>query len=285
PSPAASPTVAPTVTARPAVEFVGFVDTVREPRFDLPAESRRTGVRRYALGHLVAGGDGCVPKWTGALDRGGDPLPGRIARLRAVSGEATPVFGGPGGRELAAACTRPGALAAAYSGVAGAFGSGAVDFEVRDGEAGATVLRRAKAIRALQRERDLRVTFTLSMKPYGLAASDVAMLRTTRRAGAEIDTVNLLATVEPPGGDRLRGIAAGVRAASGQIARAQALAGPEEAWRRIALTPVLGRARGLTETEARKLSAYAARHGLAWLSLRGDGAEPAASRILWRGLT
>jgi chitinase len=280
-----SPAVSPTVAGEPAVMFMGFVDTAREPHFDLAGESRRTGVRRYALGYLVAGADGCAPKWTGGLDPGSNPVFNGIGRLRALGGDAMPVFGGPDGREPAIACTRPGALAAAYRRVIGAFDAGAVDFEVREGEDEAVVLRRARAIRALQRERELRVSFTLPLKPYGLAESDVAMLRATRKAGAQITTVNLLGTVKASGGNRLHAIAAALEAAREQIARAQDLSDPDEAWRRIALTPVLAGARGLSQDEARTLTAYAARHGLAWLSLRGGVPEPAVQRILGRGFT
>ncbi|MEO3869056.1 hypothetical protein ABGB18_09525 [Nonomuraea sp. B12E4] len=177
--------------------FVGFVDTAREPGFDLPVEFRRTGVRRYALGHLVAGGDGCAPKWTGALDPGENPVANRIGRLRALGGDAAPVFGGPGGEDLADTCLRPGGLAAAYRRVVGAFDAAAVDFEVRDGADSAAVQRRARAIRAVQRERRLRVSFTLRLRPDGLSPGDVAMLRATRQAGADVGTVNLLAAMEP----------------------------------------------------------------------------------------
>ncbi|MFG1709902.1 hypothetical protein ACFLIM_42735 [Nonomuraea sp. M3C6] len=281
-----SPTASSPV-ASPAAAFsgfVGFVDIAREPGFDLPKESRRTGVRRYALGHLVAGGDGCAPKWAGTLDPGRNPVANGIGRLRALGGDAAPVFGGPGGRELAVTCVRPGGLATAYRRVVGAFDAGSIDFEVRDSKDRAAVLRRARAIQAMQHERRLRVSFTLPLKSYGLGAGDVAMLRATRRAGAEVGTVNLLAAIEPRAASdgRLHRVAAAVRAARDQIARAQGLADPDEAWRRVALTPVLAREGDLSELDARKLAAYAARHGLAWLSLRGVAPPPRVSRILWR---
>ncbi|MEV0994904.1 hypothetical protein [Nonomuraea sp. NPDC050202] len=338
---------------RASAAFVAFVDTARQPTFDLPAQARRTGVRRYALGHLVAGGDGCSPKWSGLLDRDGAASPGRtgpadgdgaaspgrtepvdgdgsaspgrtglvdpdsvlaadrtglvdsdgtlaadrtglldpgrnpvanrIGRLRALGGDAAPVFGGPAGPELAATCTKPGGLAAAYRRVVGAFDAAAVDFEVRDSADRAAVLRRARAIHAMQRERRLRVSFTLPLRRDGLAPGDAAMLRATREAGAEVETVNLLAPVEPRStrGARLGLVAASVRAAAEQVARAHGLADPGQVWRRIALTPVLADEGDLSERDARTLTGYAARHGLAWLSLRGVTPKPDVSRILW----
>ncbi|TYB68479.1 hypothetical protein FXF51_11605 [Nonomuraea sp. PA05] len=329
--PAARPsgTPPPTPAGAPHAAFVGFVDTAREPTFDLPGQARRTGVRRYALGHLVAGGDGCSPKWSGLpdtdppvmaggadqsaataddasqdsdvpdqegagaarahtraglLDPGRNPVANRIGKLRAMGGDAAPVFGGPDGPELAATCTRPGGLAAAYRRVVGAFDAEAVDFEVRDSADRAAVLRRARAIHAVQRERRLKVSFSLPLRRDGLAPGDAAMLRATREAGAEVGTVNLLAAIEPRStrGARLGLVAASVRAAAEQVARAHGLTDPVAAWRSIALTPVLADAGDMSERDARTLADYAARRGLAWLSLRGVTPKPDVSRILWR---
>ncbi|GGS69258.1 hypothetical protein ACFFV7_17060 [Nonomuraea spiralis] len=284
PAPAPPPPRVPVAVPERTGSFMGFVDTAADPGFDLAAESRRTGVTRYALGHLVAGGDGCLPRWAGPPRPGGDPVAAGLGRLRAAGGDAFPVFGGPGGPELAVACTRPGGLATAYRKAAGAFGAGTMGFEVRDAADPAAVLRRARALRALQQERPLRVCFTLRLEPDGLDAADLEMLRATRRAGARVDTVELLAEMEPrtaPSG-RLRRLGSAVRAAAGQLARAWALPGEEQVWARLALTPVLARGGDLDESEAGKLSAYAVRHGLAWLSLRGTSPKPDVSRILWR---
>ena len=111
--------------------YVRFVDTAAEPGFDLPADARRSGVRWYALGHLVAGPDGCTSRWAGRLDFGHDPVAKRIGGLRAVGADAGLVFGGPDGGEPAATCTRPGALAAAYRRVVGAFDADYIDFDLR----------------------------------------------------------------------------------------------------------------------------------------------------------
>ncbi|TDE50216.1 hypothetical protein E1295_19510 [Nonomuraea mesophila] len=284
--PSPSPSLSPVVSEEPPTTFVAFVDTAREPGFDLPASSRRTGVRRYALGHLVAdagpSGDGCVPAWTGS------PAPGKpIGRLRALGGDAALVFGGPGGRALATTCTRPGGLATAYRRIIGAYDATTVDFEVRDSADRAAVLRRARAIHAVQQERDLRVSFTLALRPGGLSPADVAMLRTTRRAGADVGTVNLLAPLEGRTAHRgrLGKVATAVRAARVQIARAQGVDDPGEAWERIALTPVLAGGSDLGASDARTLAAYATRHRLAWVSLRGAEPSHGVSRILLRALS
>lgn len=278
PAPRPSPAVEPMVADKePPPAFVGFVDTARDPGFNLPVESLRTGVVRYALGHLIAGGDGCAPRWAGPSRPGGNPVSAGIRGLRAVGGEAIPVFGGPGGRDPAASCTRAGALVGAYRKAVEAFGASSAEFEIRDSADRAAVLRRARAVHALQRERRLAVCFTLPLGPYGLGTADVAMLRATRQAGAEVETVNLLAPLDPGGLSRT---ATAIRTANDQIAQAQGRSSGQM-WRHLALTPVLARAGDLGEPDARKLSAYATRHGLAWLSLRGTAPERDISRILW----
>ncbi|GAA4505544.1 hypothetical protein [Nonomuraea ferruginea] len=353
PPPARATPAPPPVPPGPS-GFVTFVDTAADPGFDLPTDARRTGTRWYALGHLTAAPDGCAQRWAGRLAFGHDPVANRIAGLRALGGDAGLVFGGPAG-EAAATCTRPGALAAAYRRAVGAFDARYVDFDLpRPGDQ-ATVLRRARAIRAVQRERRLSVSFTLPLHPDGLSARDALMLRLTREAGARLATVNVLAEIAPqnapegrllrlakavraaqtqltspygptvanktttrqpsrPTGtaaaaigerprsaataqaatgepSRLTGTAAAAtgepsgltgadRAAAGALARAAGSDGISGGPPRLALTCVLADPGDLSVTDARKLAAFAARHGLAWLSLRGAAPDPEVARAL-----
>lgn len=275
-----TPTPSPPVPERPSA-FVAFVDTAREPGLNLPATARRTGLRWFTLGHLVAGRDGCSPRWGGQLDPASNPVANKIGRLRAEGADAGLAFGGTAGRELSAACTSPDALAAAYRRAIAAFHATYVDFEIRDSADTATTLRRAAAIRTLQRESPLAVSFTLPIDGTGLARADQDLLRLTREAGAEIGTVNLLAAIEPQaaGLARMRRLATAVRTAERQLAEAL---GTADAWSRIALTSVLVSPADLSQIDARKLTTFAARHELAWLSLRGAAPAREASEILWR---
>ncbi|MEU4405291.1 hypothetical protein AB0F88_12235 [Streptosporangium sp. NPDC023963] len=282
PGPAAEPPP-PSAVARPS-GFVAFVDAVREPRFNLSREARRSHVRWFTLGHLTAGQKGCVPKWGGLQDQRGNPVANRLAPLRAAGGNAGLAFGGPAGRELAAACSDLARLTAAYRRAIGIFNATYIDFEVHGPAGGATVLRRARAIAALQREaagegRPLTVSFTLPVTGAGLSPAGQEMLRTTRAAGAEIAAVNLLAPVDAASGagSRLRPIASAVRAAHPQIARSL---GESAAWNRIALTPVLAGPGDLTRLEARRLAAFTSRNRLAWLSTRGAALSPGITRFL-----
>ncbi|MDP9866636.1 MULTISPECIES: hypothetical protein [Streptosporangium] len=275
--------LSPRASVRPS-GYVPFVDTGDGPLSNLTRTARQGGVRWFTLGHLTAGPDGCTAEWAGGRQRPGGPVAGRLGRLRAAGGDAGLAFGGPAGRELATACTDPGRLVAAYRRAVAAFGATYVDFEVRDPGDGETVLRRAGAIAALQREaaargRPLTVSFTLPVSGTGLTPGDQTMLRSTREAGAEIAAVNLLAPLQAAAGGRsdLRAVAAAVRAAHPQVAGS--LAEPT-AWHRIALTPVLTGPQDLTATDARKLTAFTARNGLAWLSTRGAAPTPEVARLL-----
>ncbi|GIH99637.1 hypothetical protein Pta02_16460 [Planobispora takensis] len=264
--------------------FVTFVDVVRHPSFDLPRAARRGDVRWFALGHLTAGPDGCTPRWGGRQEQGDNPAAAGLGRLRAAGGDAGLVFGGPFGRELAAVCVAPGALAAAYRQAVGAFDAVHIDFEVQDSADHETVRRRAEALATLQREaqargRPLAVSFSLPATETGLSPRDQMMLRTTREAGVRIAAVNLLVPIRPvpAGGSRLRPAASAVRAAQPQIA---AGLGEPTASERVALTFVLADPGDLSTADARKVADFAARNGLAWLSARGASPDPEAVRLL-----
>ncbi|WP_433240666.1 hypothetical protein ACQPYK_34875 [Streptosporangium sp. CA-135522] len=277
------PALSPPAPARPA-GFVPFVDTVRDPLFNLTRAARQDDLRWFTLGHLTAGQNGCTPAWGGRQEREGAPVAGRLGRLRAAGGDAGLAFGGPAGAELATACTDLDRLIAAYRQAMGAFGATYIDFEVSEAGDEETVLRRADAIATLQREavakgRPLTVSFTLPVTRTGLSLHDQTMLRSTREAGAEITAVNLLAPIErtSTGQADLHSIASAVRAAQPQIARSL---GEPAAWHRIALTPLLTGPWDLTEADARKLVAFTAGNELAWLSTRGATPAPGVARIL-----
>ncbi|GAA3100469.1 hypothetical protein [Nonomuraea salmonea] len=76
-------------------------------------------------------------------------------------------------------------------------------------------------------------------------------------------------------------MAAGVRKAAEQLAEAHDLTIEDEVWPHLALTPVQANTGDLSAGDARRLTAYATRHRLAWLSLRGAAPEADVSRILW----
>ncbi|MGV9601791.1 hypothetical protein ACWDR1_34555 [Streptosporangium sandarakinum] len=261
-------------TGRPS-GFVPFADVARDPSFTGYGAAGRS--RWVVLGHLVAVGDGCAAGWAGLPGRAG-AIASRLGPMRAAGGEVGVVFGGPAGREPAAACADPDRLVAAYRRVIGALGASYAAFEPDEPDGPETVLRRAHAIAALQREaaargRPLTVGVVLPATAAGLTPRGRAMLRSTRLAGVEIGAVDLLVPLDrtPAGRARLGAVAAAVRAAQPQVARSL---GRPAAWDRIALSPVLTGPRGLTGAETRTLTGFTARNGLAWLSVREAAPVP-----------
>ncbi|GII54510.1 hypothetical protein Pth03_28990 [Planotetraspora thailandica] len=268
--------------ARPS-GYMGFADVARNPRFDLSAGARNTGVLWYTIGHLTAGPDGCSPTWDGTARRG-DMVAERLGELRAQGGDAALSFGGPSGPELSATCEDPARLLAAYREVLDAFQPASIDFEVNDSSDTAAVERRAAAIALLQDEagtagRPLGVTFTLPVAEDGLDPDDVTMLRAAHDAGAEIDTVNLLMRFVPGSPDNLRRLSIGARSAHTQLAEALGVGG-RPLWHRIGLTPILASADDLGLSEAQRLAAFRAKTDLAWLSARGASPADAVIHVL-----
>ncbi|GAA3467108.1 hypothetical protein [Nonomuraea roseola] len=285
-SAAPSPPPAPSAAEPVPSGFVAFVDTARTPRLDLAQALRRTGVRWFSLGRLMAGPRGCEPTWAGGVAPGRTPFAGRVSGLRAAGGQAGLLFGGPDGREAAAACADQAALTSAYREVIGAYGASFVEFEVRDGADLPAVRRRATAVAALQREGDLLVTYTVPLGPEGLAPADLEMLRQTTAKGARVTTVNLLAAIEPQaaGEGRMRRVASSLKAAHRQVAEVFRL-DSAAAWRRMALTSVLAGPDDLSALDARKLTVFAERAGMAWRSARGVPPPAQVARVLWGGGT
>ncbi|WP_143020294.1 hypothetical protein [Sinosporangium album] len=261
--------------------FVAYVDTGRDPGFQPVDAMRRTGADWFLLGHLTSGPDGCAALWSGKMGHSGDLVIGRLGGLRTAGGDAGVSFGGASGTDPAVTCKAKSRVASAYRSVLGAFDLTHLDFEPREKPSLPVAKRRAGAVAALQKEataahRPLWVSFSLPATRHGLSREHRALLRATRQAGARIDTVNLITPLKPGG---LRGVAAAVRAAAPQIGAALAL-DHSTVWRHLGVTPVLSHPDALTPAGARTLAAYAERHHLTWLSLRGATPDDTITRVL-----
>ncbi|MDI9580109.1 MAG: hypothetical protein QM207_05340 [Thermobispora sp.] len=265
--------------------YRAFLRVSDGPVPDPSGTARTAGVRWFVLGHLIAGPDGCTARWAGVPSARAGAVTGRVAgiaaRLRADGRHAWPVFGGPGGPELSAACPDQERLTAAYRQVIDALRPTGIDFEINDPSDPAASRRRSAAIALLQREardrgRPLRVTFTLPATERGLAQTDLAMLRTARASGVTIDGVDLLVPLRPGGLTRLLTAA---RSAHRQLAAVLGVTG-RALWRRMGLTPVLDSPADLGPLQARRLAVFRARTGLGWLSTGGARPGDETVRVL-----
>ncbi|MGA5820626.1 cellulose binding domain-containing protein [Kitasatospora sp. NPDC094028] len=288
PAPAPTPTATPTATGAPVppagagAGFAPYVDTSLYPPYDLVATARATGVKTYNLAFVVSGG-GCQPKWGGVSDLSADAVAAQIGALRAVGGDVRISFGGANGSELALACGSTADLTAAYRKVVDAYGATKLDFDVEGGAIAdaAANTRRAQAVAQLQQDaaakgKALDVSFTLPALPSGLTQDGVDLLAGAKANGVAIGAVNIMAMdfgdgVAPDPQGRMGGYA--IAAATATQAQVRSVLGLDDAaaWRKVAVTPMIGvndvASEVFTVADAKQLADFAATKHLAWLAM------------------
>ncbi|MFI9726478.1 cellulose binding domain-containing protein [Streptomyces sp. NPDC052092] len=275
--PTTEPAPGPTRTTGGSADVAGFapyVDTSLFPAYDLLASAEATGVKEYTLAFVTDGG-GCTPRWGGTGGLGDNAVAGQIGALRAAGGDVRVSFGGAAGSELGTTCASVDALTAAYTEVVDTYGLTKVDFDVEGGALpNATAnTRRARAIAALQKSHpDLDVSFTLPVMPEGLTQDGVNLLTDAERNGVRIDAVNIMAMDYGPAYSDDMGTYAeqAATATQAQIKGVLGL-GEAEAWKTVAVTPMIGVNDVVTEIftvqDATQLVDFARSKGLGRLSM------------------
>ncbi|MDQ8707369.1 chitinase [Streptomyces sp. LHD-70] len=267
--------VAPSAQAEAeTARFAPFVDTSLAPAYDLVDTAEKTGVKEFNLAFITSGG-GCEPLWGGKTALGDDPVAAQTADLRAKGGDVRVSFGGAAGSELALNCSSAEELAAAYGKVVEAYDLKKVDFDIEgaalpDTEANT---RRAQAIAALQKEHPgLDVSFTLPVMPEGLTQPGVALVEDAKKNGVHVNAVNIMAMDYGPAYSDDMGEYAiqAATATQGQLKSALGLS-DAEAWRTVAVTPMIGVNDVTTEIfkrdDAKQLVEFAQEKKLGWLSM------------------
>ncbi|TDU06392.1 chitinase (glycosyl hydrolase family 18) [Streptomyces sp. 846.5] len=290
PTKTATPTPTPSATATTGSGtgtaatsgFSPYVDTSLYPAFDTAAASAAGGAKNYNLAFVLAGG-GCTPEWGGvsALDSTG--VPGQIAALRKAGGDVRVSFGGANGTELAESCTSVSSLAAAYQKVIDTYGLTKIDFDVEGGATTDTVgiTRRDQAVAQLQATakaagKTLEVSFTLPVLPSGLVQSGTDLLQNAKSNGVAVSAVNIMAMdygdgAAPSPSGRMGTYA--IDAATATQAQVKSIFGlsDADAWKRVAVTPMIGVNDTSTEVftvaDAQQLATFASTKHLAWLSM------------------
>lgn len=280
--PLAAASASPSPLPVPETPFEPYVDMGYYPPFDLAGSIHTAGISRYILGFVVATG-GCTPSWDGDTPIDDEEIVQRIKDFRAAGGEVRISFGGATGAELAAVCPSVPALADAYQRVIDLYGATAIDFDVEGDELGDTPghVRRGQAIAILHRNaeaagRKLDVSMTLPVNPNGFTASPVRILTAAATAHARIDAVNIMAmdygrwaAPEPEG---MMGTYA-TQAMTSAVGTLRQVFGwsEEDAWRRIAVTPLIGVNSPATEVfslaDAAALGAFAREKHAAFVSM------------------
>ncbi|MEU2371052.1 chitinase [Streptomyces pseudogriseolus] len=229
----------------------------------------------YNLAFVISSGDGCAPAWDVVQDVDDAQVTSRIAALARTGADMRVSFGGAHGDELAAACDTAEDLAEAYGAALDAAGTTRADFDIEGDDLtdSPSVDRRSEAIALLQEERDgLEVTFTLPVMPSGLDEESLALLESANDHDVEVATVNLMTMnyAESYDGDMGDYALEAARSAHAQLRDVFGLSGAE-AWRGMALTPMLGVNDVANETftleDAEQVRAFAEDHGVAWVSV------------------
>ncbi|WP_231156647.1 chitinase [Streptomyces sp. CNZ748] len=228
----------------------------------------------YNLAFVISSDGGCTPGWDGVQDVDDTRVTSRIAGLTRSGADVRVSFGGAHGDELAAVCDTPEDLAEAYGAALDAAGSTRADFDIEGDELAdsASVDRRSRAIALLQEERrELEVTFTLPVMPYGLDDEGLELLESANDHGVQVATVNLMTMnyAESYDGDMGDYALAAARSAHAQLRDVLGLS-EAAAWRGMALTPMLGvndvEGETFTLQDAAQVRAFAEDKGVAWVS-------------------
>ncbi|MFD7839794.1 glycosyl hydrolase family 18 protein [Streptomyces sp. NPDC059761] len=174
---------------------------------DSPADlAQKSGAKYLTMAFVQTEARGsCTPYWNGDT---GQPVSASVfgadfATIRSRGGDVIPSFGGyaadNGGTEIADSCTSVDAIAAAYEKVITTYEVSRLDMDIEDNSLTdkAGIDRRNQAIKKVQdwaaaNGRPLQVSYTLPTTTSGLASSGLAVLRSAKTAGAQVDVVNLM---------------------------------------------------------------------------------------------
>lgn len=240
--------------------FAGYVDVTVSPSYAFE-EGATPGTRDVVLAFLVASPqDLCVASWGPAygLDEANTALglEKRISDLRSRGGSAAVSFGGARNSELATTCQDEGKLRTAYRDVIERYEPAFIDFDLE----GADLLdqaggeRRARAVAALQGDRnssgkELPVWLTLPASPRGLTDAGIAAVEQMLQAGVELAGVNIMTMNYGASRSISQGMLEAAKAAADathdQLSIVYQRAGinlsREQLWKKIGLTPMIGR--------------------------------------------
>lgn len=191
-------------TPLPAHVFAPYFEAYSS---DSPADlAQKSGAKYLTMGFVQTEAKGsCTPYWNGSTAQ---PVSASVfgadfATIRSRGGDVIPSFGGyaadNGGTEIADSCTNVDSIAAAYEKVITTYDITRLDMDIEDNSLTnkAGIDRRNQAIKKVQDwaaagGRPLQVSYTLPTTTSGLASSGLAVLKSAKTAGAQVDVVNLM---------------------------------------------------------------------------------------------
>ncbi len=241
------------------------------PTPSLPAMATAGNLKSFTMGFVTS--VGCKASWFNAYDPRSAWGKDQIDALRAAGGDVKVSFGGASGSELAAACSTVDSVYAEYEAVVNAYNLKYIDFDIEGAAIADTAAnnRRATALARLQQAHPgLKVSFTLPVLPEGLTAEGVAIVKSARDAGVDVNMVNVMAM------DYYRTGAdygdAAVQAAQGTYNQLKVLYPAKtdaQLWAAVGVTPMIGENDDhqiYNQADAQQLVTFAKQHHLGMLA-------------------
>ncbi|MFH8382493.1 carbohydrate binding domain-containing protein [Kitasatospora sp. NPDC018058] len=219
-----------------------YIDMGAWPTPSMPNMAEAGGVKGYTMGFVT--GIGCKASWFNAYDPRTDWAKDQIDALRAAGGDVKLSFGGAGGTELAAACGSVDSLFNEYDAVVNAYNLRYVDYDIEGAAIADTASndRRSAALAKLQQAHPgLKVSLTLPVLPEGLTSEGVAIVKSARDAGVNLDLVDIMAMDYYRSGTDYGDAA--VQAAQSLFGQLKALYPAKtdaQLWAMVGVTPMIG---------------------------------------------
>ncbi|GAA2236760.1 hypothetical protein GCM10010430_17130 [Kitasatospora cystarginea] len=270
PSPSSSRTAPPPPNV--AVPVAPYVDMGAWPTPSLGDMAAKGDLKSFTLAFITAPA-GCKASWFNAYDPRSGWAKDQIDAVRAAGGDVKVSFGGASGTELAQACSTVDSLFTEYDAVVNAYSLRYVDFDIEGTAVVDTAAndRRSAALARLQHAHPgLKVSLTLPVLPEGLTADGLAVVRSARDAGVDLDLVNVMAMdYNRPSTDYGADAVQAAQSTHDQLAALYPASTDARLWAMTGVTPMLGENDDhgvFNQAAAGRLVAFAQQHHLGVLA-------------------
>ncbi|MFJ6137594.1 carbohydrate binding domain-containing protein [Kitasatospora sp. NPDC092286] len=271
PTTTATPTGPGTPPPNVAVPVAPYIDMGAWPTPSMPAMAKSGNLKSFTMGFVT--GVGCKASWFNAYDPRTGWAKDQVDALRAAGGDVKVSFGGASGTELAAACTTVDSLFAEYDAVVKAYNLRYVDFDIEGAAIADTAsnTRRSAALARLQQANPgLKVSFTLPVLPEGLTADGVAIVKSARDAGVDVNLVNVMAMdYYRTGADYGDAAVQAAQSLYGQLKTLYPAKSDAQLWAMVGITPMIGENDDhqiYNQADAQQLVSFAQQHHLGALA-------------------
>ncbi|MBV2153334.1 carbohydrate binding domain-containing protein [Kitasatospora sp. SUK 42] len=241
--PTGTPTGGPsTPPPNVALPVAPYIDMGAWPTPSMPDMAKAGTVKGYTMGFVT--GVGCKASWFNAYDPRTGWAKDQVDALRAAGGDVKLSFGGASGTELAAACTTVDSLFNEYDAVVNAYNLRYVDYDIEGAAIADTASndRRSAALAKLQQAHPgLKVSLTLPVLPEGLTSEGVAIVKSARDAGVNLDLVNIMAMdYYRSGTDYGNAAVQAAQSLFGQLKALYPAKTDAQLWSMVGVTPMIG---------------------------------------------